>query len=304
LVIDELAARQHGVVSRRQLLAAGVGAEAIRHRVEVRRLRTVHRGVYAIGHRLAVEGVFLAAVMACGKGAVLSHRAAAAHQDLMQAAAGPVDVTVPRGGRGRRSGIRVHGTRSLEPDEVQVRRGIPCTTWARTVVDLAGGHSRQQLKRVLEQSQILRAFDLRALQQAMAPGREGSATLRALMDELFDEPPATRSELERRFLELVNEADLPVPIVNGRIGAYEVDFHWPEQKLIVETDGRRAHDTAIAFERDRRRLDLERAGWHVIRLSWRQLNHEPGEIVTVLRPRIASLAWSTPASTSAARRRS
>ena len=181
-----------------------------------------------------------------------------------------------------------------------MRNGIPCTTWARTIVDLAAVTTPPRLERALDQSQILRVFDLRELEAALAAacGRSGTATLRALLGELFEEPAPTRSELERRFLNLMRDAGLPEPVVNGRVGGYEVDFHWPEHRLIVETDGRATHDTDIAFERDRRRdLDLALAGWHVVRISWRQLQAEPEKIAAALRARIASSAWSSRAST-------
>lgn len=298
MVIAELAGGQHGVVSRRQLLSAGVGPEAIRQRMAVRRLRRVHRGVYAIGHRLPLEGVFMAAVLACGDGAVLSHGAAAALQDLVRTPSGPVDVTVPRAGGRRRPGIAIHSSRAVR--EAAVRRGIPCTTWARTIVDLAAVLERRRLERALEQSQILRVFDLRALQAELvaAAGKKGPATLRAVLGDLGEEPPPPRSELERLFLEVMAAARLPPPVVNAQVGGYGVDFHWPEHRLIVETDGRATHDTAIAFERDRRRdLDLELAGWHVLRVGWRQLRERPERVAGALRARIASPEWSSQAST-------
>jgi very-short-patch-repair endonuclease len=287
--IAALVAAQHGVVSRRQLSAAGVSPEAIKHRIAVHRLRRVHRGVYAIGHRLSVEGHFIAAVLACGDGAGVSHRAAAALYDLMPAAAGRVDVTVPRGGGSRRAGITIHHTRSLPAAELATRNRVPCTSWARTVVDLAGVLTKGRLERLLERSETLRLFDLRALNATLAGagGRRGIAAFRYLLGEMDDEPPPTRTELERLFLDAVKQAGLPRPVVNAVVAGYEVDFHWPRERLIAETDGRATHDTAFAFERDRRRdLDLELAGWHVVRISHRQLRHESGRVVGALRKRL------------------
>jgi very-short-patch-repair endonuclease len=180
----------------------------------------------------------------------------------------------------------LHRARSLQPADIGVRNGIPCTTWARTIVDLAGVSTKGRLERALEQSQILRVFDLNALEPALAAahGRKGTRVLRALLGGLTEDPAPTRRELERRFLRVVRQASLPEPAVNTRVRGYEVDFHWPAQGLIVETDGRATHDTAIAFERDRARdLDLELAGWHVIRISWRQLRDQPDQIISVLR---------------------
>jgi hypothetical protein len=289
LRIAELAARQHGVVSRKQLLALGSSRDEIQWRVEVRRLRRVHTGVYAIGHRLTVEGHFIAAVLACGDGAVTSHRAAGAMWDITPAVAGPVDVTVLRGGAGRRAGIAIHATRSLSPAEVATRNGVPCTSWARTVVDLACVLSKPRLERALEQSEILRLFDLGALNEALARayGRRGTGALRRLAGELDDLPPRTRSELERRFLDVVKQGGLPRPVVNATVAGHEVDFHWPTERVVIETDGRATHDTQIAFERDRSRdLDLELAGWHVIRISWRQLLEQPDLVIAAVRKRL------------------
>jgi hypothetical protein len=159
-------------------------------------------------------------------------------------------------------------------------------------VDLAGVLSKRRLERVLERSETLRLFDLGALKAALARagGRRGTLVLRRLMETLDDAPPPTRSELERRFLDVVMEAGLPRPITNATVAGLEVDFHWPDQRLVVETDGRATHDTAAAFERDRRRdLQLESAGWHVIRITYRQLEENPEKVVAALRiPRRAA----------------
>jgi very-short-patch-repair endonuclease len=138
---------------------------------------------------------------------------------------------------------------------------------------------------------ILRLLDKGAIDAALdrANGRRGTGRLRRLLDDLDDAPP-TRSEMERRFLQLLREASLPSPITNGQVNGYEVDFHWPDARLIVETDGRAAHDNPFAFERDRQRdLELKLAGWEVIRLTWRQLRDEPGRIVELLRANLRGL---------------
>jgi very-short-patch-repair endonuclease len=288
--IAELAARQHGVVARRQLLAVGAGEHAIRYRVAERRLHAIHPGVYAVGHSLlAPRAHCLAAVLACGESAVLSHRSAAALWGLRPPPAGLIDVTIPSKGGRRRASVALHVTRSLDSGDVTRCDGIPCTTPARTLVDLACVATSRTLERALEQSLVLRLFDRRALEVALAgaSGRRGAGTLRRLLADLPDDPPAVRSELERRFLDLVRGARLPMPVINGRLAGYEVDFHWPEERLVVETDGRATHDTAHAFERDHRRdLDLELAGWHVLRLTWRQLVAEPSRVTAMLRARV------------------
>jgi very-short-patch-repair endonuclease len=163
---------------------------------------------------------------------------------------------------------------------------------ARTIVDLGAVLRKAELYRVLERTMILRLFDRRALDAALerANGRRGTGTVRALLNELDDSTPPTRSELERRFLQLLKENSLPSPITNGHVIGHEVDFHWPAKKLIVETDGRATHDNPFAFERDRQRdLDLGLAGWTVIRISWRQLRDQPERVVALLRAQFGRL---------------
>ena len=268
----------------------GLGSDAIWHRLRGGRLHALHPGVYAVGHPLLLPHArYMAAVLACGEGTFLSHSAAAALLGLRPAPSGQVEVTVRRAGGRSRRGIAVHATRSLAPREVGTCEGIPCTSPARTLVDLAGVLDRRRLQRALERSLELRIFDRRLVDAALegSSGRRGIGVLRRLLAELPDDPAPVRSTLERRFLALVRASGLPLPAVNARIGGYEVDFHWPQARLIVETDGRATHDTPHQFERDRRRdLDLTLAGWHVIRVGWRQVVHEPSRVVAMLRSRL------------------
>lgn len=137
---------------------------------------------------------------------------------------------------------------------------------------------------------ILRRVDRRALDAALerANGRRGTGIVRALLNELDDNTPPTRSELERRFLSLIQGDSLPSPVTNGLVNGHEVDFHWPASKLIVETDGRATHDNPFAFERDRQRdLDLSLAGWTVIRITWRQLRDQPDRVIALLRAHLS-----------------
>jgi len=219
-----LAVPQHGVVARRQLTVAGVTASAIRHRVAAKRLHVVHPGVYAVGHPLlSLNARYMAAVLACGDDAVLSHRDAAALLELLPVGSGAIEVTTPRAGVRRIHGIVAHRTRRLPTAETTLRDGIPCTTVARTLVDLAGCITPRRLRRALEQSLMLRTLDLEAVNAALdrAYGTRGTGTLRALLAELCDEPPFIRSELERRLLELIREAGLPLPVVNGLVAGHE-----------------------------------------------------------------------------------
>jgi hypothetical protein len=290
VALVEAATRQHGIVSRRQLTAIGFSAGAIVRRIEAQRLHPVHRGVYAVGHPLLMRYArYMAAVLACGERAVLSHRSAAALWGLCPPPSGRIDVTIPRGGSRNRRGVAVHTTRRLAADEATACEGVPCTTLARTLLDLAAVTQWRELRRALEQASYLGLFDRVALDAALgrARGRRGTGRMRRLLAELVDEPPLVRDELERRFLDLLHTASLPHPVVNGLLAGHQVDFHWPAKRLVVETDGRAAHDHAVAFERDRRRdLDLELAGWHVVRVTWRQVVNEPRRVAAMLRARL------------------
>jgi very-short-patch-repair endonuclease len=293
-VIVKLAARQHRVVARRQLLAAGVSSDAIRHRRENGRLHALYRGVYAFGiPQVDRRGQWLAAVLACGDSAVLSHRSAAAHLGLLDSVPGPVEVTVPRAGSRSRQGILLHATRSLPGAEVVRRHAIPCTSVERTLVDLAASEPLGRLERAVEQAFALHLLGRTRMAEALtrANGRQGVAALGKLLSGLLDDLALTRSELERRLLRLVGDACLPTPEVNRHREGHRVDFQWPEHRLVVETDGRATHDTPYAFHRDRARdLDLELAGWHVIRLSWSQVVEEPERVAALLRARLARSA--------------
>ena len=201
-VIAGLAGRQHRVVTRRQLLAAGVGSEAIRHRLATGRLYCLHRGVYAVGvPKVRPEGRWLAAVMACGDTAVLSHRSVAAHLKLLRPLAGPVHVIVPGSTPKRRSGIVVHATRALPRAERTTRLAVPCTTVERTIIDLAATEDWPTVERAVEQAYALRLIGRTRMRDALdrANGRKGARQLRRLINNLLDDLPYTRSELERRF---------------------------------------------------------------------------------------------------------
>ena len=285
-----LAARQHGVVSWWQLQAMEVTKAAVEHRLRVKRLHRVFRGVYAVGRAdLTYRGRYLAAVLACGEGALLSHRSAADLWDLRKSDSRRVEVTVGGGRHGRRPGIQTHRTRYLPKEHIAACDGIPCTASARTLVDLAGVVSASQLQRALERSLTLDLFDGTAIAKALRPGRRGTGTLRRLLTQL-NQPPPTRNELERRFLDIARSVHLPDPQINVPIGSYVVDSYWPDAGVVVETDGAETHANPFAFQRDRRRdLDLELAGLHVMRLGWRQVFYEPGRVGTALLRRYRQL---------------
>ena len=286
--IAELAARQHGVVSIADLRAEGLGRRAIRHRIDTGRLHTIHRGVYAVGHRrLTREGRWLAAVLACGEGALLSHACAASHYGLRQASPTRVDViVVSRGGRRPPPAIRFHRPRTPVPEvERWEHDAIPITSVARTLLDLAAIVSSASLARAVERAVILELFDLRPLQATLArhPRHAGVPRLHAVLDT-YRADVLTRSELEAAFLQLCAAHAIPAPAVNALVEGYEVDFSWRAQRLVVETDTHRHHGTRAAFERDRSRdADLTRAGHRVVRFTDRQLTREPARVAATVR---------------------
>jgi hypothetical protein len=278
--IAALAERQHGVVARRQLDALGVGRGAIDRRLHRGRLCAIHRGVYGVGHRaLSTQGRWMAAVLAAGPGAVLSHQSAAALWGLRPTARNRIDVTTSRK-LSTRPGIHPHCA-VLQPDEITTQNGIPTTTPARTLLDLAAVLPKQAVQRAVNEAEVLRLADATAVHDLKArhPRHRGISKLHA--DHHI--PALTRSELEARFITFLDVAVLPRPTVNTLIEDMEVDFAWPEHRLIAELDGFEFHATRRAFERDRardRRLQAHR--WRVIRITWRQLHDDPERLAAEL----------------------
>ena len=287
---------QHGVIALWQLVELGLGASAVRDRVASGRLHRVHRGVFAVGHApLTTNGRFMAAVLACGCESALSYRSCAHLRSLRQCARGLIDVTSPRRRAGRRlAGIDAHTSTTLLPRDIEIVDGIPCTTVARTLLDLAEVLDRRGLERACEQAEILRVFDLRAVDDVLARayGRRGAKKLAAVLDELRPGSTLTRQDLEERFLALCRQADLPRPEVNawiphGATGS-EADFMWRAQRLDVELDGRDVHMTPQAFERDRLRdQQLQVQGWRVVRFTGRQLTDDPRRVAEAVRALLA-----------------
>jgi hypothetical protein len=261
-------------VAGRQLRSLGVGRGAIDHWVKTGRLHVWYRGVYAVGHRaLKREGRWMAAVLAIGLDAALSHRSAGALSGMRPSARAAIEVTVGRKVRGP-AGVEVHHAR-LEPDEVTTIDGIPVTTPARTLVDLAAVLPADQLRKAVRQAQILRLPypDLERYR-----GRRGVANLPRT------EPLPTRSELEDRFQAFLNANDLPRALINAPERGVEPDIRWPQAKLIVELDGYDTHGTRDAFEDDRARdRALLVAGWRTIRVTWRQLHEQSRALAEDLR---------------------
>jgi very-short-patch-repair endonuclease len=279
--VAALAEQQFGVVTRPQLLGAGLSAGAIGRLLRDRTLIRLHRGVYALGHAvLQVEGHWLAAVLACDPSCSMTHRSAGALWHLGRVPGGVVEVTAP-GARRRRPGIVAHQG-ALDPADVTVHRGIPVTTPSRTLLDLAGVLAPGDLDRTIEQAIRLRLYDRQALDATMrrAHGRRELKPLRAALGRLDPVRARSRFELEARALRAIERAALPMPRVNERIEGHEVDLHWPQQRLVVELDSRAWHTDPGAFERDRQRDgDLLIAGWRVLRVTWRQMDDDPRGVV-------------------------
>ncbi len=293
--IGRIAAGQEGLISLVQLRQLGVGKDAAAKRVATGRLHRVHEGVFAVRLPLLSDrGRYLAAVLACGEGAVLSHGSAAALWGLREGPADAIDVTAPNR-RGRIPvGIRAHRDGSLRQIDRTELGGIPCTTVARTLLDLAAAIPIWELKRAISEAEVLRILDHAAARDLIRRnrGRRGVARLRMLLDEIEPETKRTRSELERRFLRLCVRAKLPRPEVNIPLDLgdvrLEVDFLWRTAGLIVETDGLRYHETGSAGRRDSwREQRLQLAGWRVSRCTWTQVEREPHQLATRIRGLLA-----------------
>jgi very-short-patch-repair endonuclease len=272
-----LATRQYGVVSHRQMLRLGYSESAIGRAAAAGRLHRVYRGVYAVGHMsLSAHGRSLAAVLACGRGALLSHGSAAWAWGLFPGCPACPDVSVPTRGR-RRDSIRLHHAPAIGGGDRAIREHIPVTAVPRTLLDLAASISSHRLERVIERSEQLRLFDLRAVDALLARtrGHHGAGRLRRTLSA-YRESSFTRSGLERRFLELARQAGLPTPSANVYVAGYELDVYWPRERFCVELDGYEHHRTRAAFERDRlRQEDLKLAGIEMIRLTATRLAREP-----------------------------
>lgn len=279
LGVAEIANRQYGLISIRQLRYLGICEDAIRNHTLAGRLHRVQRGVYAVGHTaLAFEGHLFASVLALGGGpfpngrsalerwgATISHRSAASLWGMLPTRSGPSDVTVLGcSGRARRRGIRVHRSRTLLLTDVTLHRGIPVTTPGRTIADLRDANTHRR-------PGCLPLWEIRkAIRQANVIG---------LPIDKGDAADRTRSDLEAAFLTICRGYRLPRPEVNVRIGRVLVDFLWREERLVVETDGYLYHRGQVAFQDDRARdLELLRCGYRVLRLSEKQIDEEPRQV--------------------------
>lgn len=287
----KLVRRQHGVVARGQLEALGFTKSAIEHRVRIGRLHLIVRGIYAIGQlRLSREGRWMAAVLACGPGAALSHRSAAAlwgfgdeHQDY-------IDVSVRRASEARLCGVRCHRRPSLPASAVTRRLNIPLTQPVQTFIDLATVAGPKTLERAINEADKRDVIDWDSLRRALDDhaGEPGVRPLRRILDKhtfrLSDD------ELELLFRPLAVAAGLPTPLTKQIVGEFEVDFFWPDLGLVVETDGWRYHRTPAAQTRDALRFQTHTAaGLTPLRFSHRQVKYEPRHVRRILERTAARL---------------
>ena len=276
--IAELARRQHGVVRRAQLKALELGDDAIDWRVRKRRLHRVHRGVYVVGYRhLTRNGAFMAGVLACGEGAALSHFSAAVLWAMLNDGGGAIHVTADA--RRRRPGLVLHEA-ALGGEDISKRAGIPVTSPARTLIDLADVARRRTLERAIDEAEYLR-LDCAGL--APRHGRRGSGVLSSVLAVHLPDSTRTRSVLEELLIAACDKHGLPRPEVNVYVEGYECDFVWREQRLSVETDGAAAHGTPRARQRDPTRdAALMAAGWRVWRLTYELLFTNPEAVADQL----------------------
>jgi very-short-patch-repair endonuclease len=296
----ELAAAQHGVVSRRQMRTLGFRDGAVDYAIASGHLHRVFRGAYAVGHpAVSKRGRLMAAILACGKGSVVSHRSAAALLRLIDEGPVVIDVIAPgASGRGI-DGIRLHIVRPPRLEETGTVDGIPCTSPARTLVDLAGVAGEWTLRSAFERAARRQMLDITAIERSIDPRRRGMKVLLKLVDEWRGAAPLLKtrgklkSPLEAKVLPLIVQRDLPPPLFNAPVqiakGRIEVDFLWPEHRFALEADSRDFHGTAVAFERDRwRDRELMRAGYSVLRVTSLQAEREAEAIADTVATRLSS----------------
>ncbi|HET7446147.1 MAG TPA: type IV toxin-antitoxin system AbiEi family antitoxin domain-containing protein [Solirubrobacterales bacterium] len=278
-----LASRQHGVVSIRQLEGLlGYSQSAISRMAEMGQLHRLYTGVYAVGHtNLTLHGQCLAAVLACGPGALLSHYSAAWLWGLTRHTQPvPIHVTSPIPRRNRQP-LRLHRARNLTAEDRALEKGIPVTSVPRTLLDLAALVKPDWLQRILERSEELELFELGPVESVIArnKGHRGSSRLRRAIVN-YQPPAFTRSDAEKLLLGLLADAGLPLPATAYNVAGHELDFCWPDLGFAIELDLFETHGTRDAFERDRLRdEDLALAGVETRRITGRRLEREPARVI-------------------------
>jgi very-short-patch-repair endonuclease len=296
--VSELAGRQHGVISRSQLHDLAISDGSIEKAVLGGRLHPAFRGAFGLGIRpKGRHAHMMAAVLACGEGTVVSHLTAAHLLGLGDPFPVVIDVIAPKWSGREIDGIRSHFVSPPSGSERGHCKAIPCTSPARTIVDLAGILGKRSLRRTVERAAVLRELDVQTIERLLtARRRRGAPTLRALLrpwatelDASAAAAPQLRSELEARLLALIRGSDLPPPTCNKRIEvgtrreAIEVDFLWADRQIVVETDGKAFHDDPLSFERDRKRdRELQLSGYRVLRFTHAQIEKEPDAVISAI----------------------
>jgi hypothetical protein len=282
----EVADRQHGVVSRAQLLTAGLSARAVDAAIAAGRLRPLFRGVYAVGHAVvSFNGWCQAGLLACGEGSALARRTACQIWGLRRGETLPLSVIVPSNRGRRHDRIEVRRAR-LPPGEWMLLDGLRVTTPARTIVDMAGELGPKEMRQLIERAQDLRRFNRRDVRAILErhPRQAGRRRLLDLTVLLEPDADGARSFLERLFLPLVRKVGLPKPEVNLRIEGRERDFVWREQRLVIEVDGYAYHSSRAAIRRDKARdRELTAALWRPARFTYEEVAFEPAATAAELR---------------------
>jgi len=279
--LDRIASARHGVVTRAELLSAGVSRQEIASRLQSGGLIRVHRGVYRVGHRApSIEASYLAAVLAAGEGALLSGRAAAHLLGLTKGTTPPPEV-ITRTQR-RIEGVTTHRSRTLNARDATTVRGIPVTTVPRTLVDIASDLSLNALARACHEAGVRYDTTPKAVEAILTrrPNNPGAKKLRRV---IHGDVKVTLSKLEARFLELLRDAGLPLPETNRPAGGRRVDCRWPEHQLTVELDGYRFHNSRFSWEQDRHREREARArGDDFRRYTWSDVAENPTQMLREL----------------------
>jgi hypothetical protein len=291
-----LARHQHGVISRKQLLALGFTPHAIKHRVSKGRLHPIRRGVYAVGRPvLNDKGQWMAAVLGCGDGAVLSHSSAAALWRVGNDQGPEIELSLPSQSHREVPGLRIHRRPSLHPQRDLTREyGIPVTTPIQTLLDMSIRLDRLGVERMINEADKYNLTHPPQLREALhaRAGEPGVAKLRFILDRRIFR--LTKEELERRFLPLASQAGLPTPLTGQFVNEFEVDFYWPELGLVVETDGLRYHRTPAEQARDRLRDQTHTAaGLTPLRFTHEQVRYEPDHVLKILTQTASRVAIST-----------
>src|SRR5215216_314721 len=282
-----IADRQHGVISLAQLLGLGLTERAVHARAAVGRLHRIHQGVYAVGRPdVPIKGRWMAAVLACGDGSLLSHQSAATLHGLLKVRAGRIHVTISRSTCLSRPGIRVHRSTCLVAEDGTEVDGIPCTSVPATLLGVAATAPRNVLDSACNQAEMEALVDMQAIHELLERRRShpGATRLRGALEVDGLGLERTKSKLEKRFLQLARETGFPRPAINAWMPIpgeeMQCDFVWHRERLVVEVDAWETHGTRRAFRNDRRRDRVLRAhSWEVVRVTGHDVDGDAGEVM-------------------------